>query len=352
MKKMFLKHKNTVLEEINSNTFNLSFDAFKFVQNYIFEHPNDHDVLVITNYLIERYKDILLNNNFINALKLNDDLRYLKRQEIQKNLPFLHTNNYYINYLFKTFVIPNKYYGTLTNFYNGLFYFLKEHNSCPLNDEQIKYIITFLENNKTILNINTNHYDSLNDEIIRYKNICLNRLTDDFSTFEQDKKALAAVYNHYYEGNIMEDYKNKKLGIIGELYTFENLKQFMNSCFISRDLGDGFGYDIYFQNIQNNTIYENLIEVKTTTNINGNDYFSLSENEYNTIIQSQKYGNVNYYIGRIFADILNDNFSCNFLKLENNCFKSLDTSLEYEYINNQNNCYYFSNKQKSKTLTK
>ena len=83
-----------------------------------------------------------------------------------------------------------------------------------MNDEQIKYIITFIENNKTIPNINTNHYDSLNEEIIRYKNICLNRLTDDFSAFEQDKKALAAVYNHYYEGNIMEDYKNKKLGIM------------------------------------------------------------------------------------------------------------------------------------------
>lgn len=79
MKEIFLKYKDTVLKEINSNTLNLSLKEFKFVQNYIFNHPNDNDVLVITNYLIERYKDILLNNNFIDALKLNDDLRYLKR---------------------------------------------------------------------------------------------------------------------------------------------------------------------------------------------------------------------------------------------------------------------------------
>jgi len=45
------------------------------------------------------------------------------------------------------------------------------------------------------------------------------------------------------------------------------------SILTSRDLENGFGYDIYYQTYEHDLIIENLVEVKSTTYLNGNDYF-------------------------------------------------------------------------------
>ena len=84
--------------------------------------------------------------------------------------------------------------------------------------------------------------------------------------------------------------------------------------------------------------------------LDGDDYFSISENEYNTMINSHTYGNVNYYVCRVFVDINNPNFEYHFLKFENNTLKSINGDLEYVFDKQENDNYYFKRNQKVKVL--
>ena len=159
-------------------------------------------------------------------------------------------------------------------------------------------------------------------------------------------------------GNIRSAFKGRGMELSelvnfnGELYTFENLiKPCSNPIFTSRDLGDGFGYDMYYQYPNNNQIIENLVEVKTTTNTSGNDYFTLSPNEYNILLQTINEHTVDYYICRVFFNPDKMDFNYCFLKLENNLLISTtynNDGIAYEVSQNDNLC--FVRKQKTKTL--
>jgi len=90
--------------------------------------------------------------------------------------------------------------------------------------------------------------------------------------------------------NLIEDKRNSALGRYGELEIYnmlkENLKLEEEIKWVSKDVGDLFGYDIIISNVMTGEV--KLIEVKTSYN-NGGE-LTLSLNEYNKLQESIKNG--------------------------------------------------------------
>ena len=90
--------------------------------------------------------------------------------------------------------------------------------------------------------------------------------------------------------NLIEDKRNNALGRYGELEIYnmlkENLKLEEEIKWVSKDVGDLFGYDIIISNVMTGEV--KLIEVKTSYN-NGGE-LTLSLNEYNKLQESIKNG--------------------------------------------------------------
>lgn len=90
--------------------------------------------------------------------------------------------------------------------------------------------------------------------------------------------------------NLIEDKRNSALGRYGELEIYnmlkENLKLEEEIKWVSKDVGDLFGYDIIISNVITGEV--RLIEVKTSYN-NGGE-LTLSLNEYNKLQESIRNG--------------------------------------------------------------
>lgn len=97
----------------------------------------------------------------------------------------------------------------------------------------------------------------------------------------------------------INDYQNKRLGNIGEYYfqmSLEGLDLFPHH--VSKECGDGFGYDHLCPYMD----YEDLYETKSTLSNSEGDAITISENEYNTMLDCLGLNTSNYYISRIFID--------------------------------------------------
>ena len=99
---------------------------------------------------------------------------------------------------------------------------------------------------------------------------------------------------------LINSFYNKLLGNVGEYFFTAKYRDEQNLRFVSRDIGNGAGYDIYFRRDS----IERLIEVKTTTYYkltDPADNFYISRNEYNRMLQVFK-GNyqAKYFISRVF----------------------------------------------------
>lgn len=350
-KKVFLNSAKIVINEIynNTNIINISANHFYNVKDYIFDVPNDSDVILFKKVLVNLYVKPFQNPNLINALNLSDNLPYFKKQEIFKNLPFIHTLENYRFYLSKLFTLPSECLGGVDTFYKTIFWFIKSVDNCLLSNEFINTINNFVLTNKSIFHISKDHYDNYSTELQRYKKVLNGNFnTDDYKNFEIAQRAQEMLQDY----QVQLRYKNKKLGTIGELAVFEFLKNATNACFVAKDLGNGFGYDMYFQ-IQAVDTIECLVEVKTTKSMSNNDYFYLSENEYNTMLNTLNNKNTKYIICRVN---INNNSNLEYYLLDfvdSNTLRSTNYDqdhVEYYLEPNDNNTYCFVKKEYSKKL--
>lgn len=355
-KNEFIKNLYIVLNEINENKPNISKKEFAYVKEYIHYNKTDEDVIKFKNWLINILKQEILNPNFITALYLPNNLKYYRIQEIYKNLPFLFNNCNLPTYFYSLIVSPNIYYGTLPNFYNACYWFFNEEKQYLITNELMDKINEFTTQNKPLMRGSKDTYEDYQTELLRYKNILKNIYEQDFIDFKKYEQIDANLYQKtIYDYEIKNLYLNKKLGLIGEICAFDLIKNQQNSIFTAKELGNGFGYDMYFQHCNNEQIIENLIEVKTTTNLNNDDYFTLSENEYNTMIDTLNNECTNYYVYRLFADInIHEKFYYSILELqEENILKSTNyknDNIEYYFDKYEKNNYYFKRKQKINIL--
>ena len=282
------------------------------------------------------------NDELIKSLNMNNDLSYYKQFNISKNLLFKSNSEYrtcferiiwtkdgiYDPYLQYIDFIEELKYNINNDIKNGLINFI--------NDDKNKYILYSYPE----------PYLSLNEEI---NNLYQCEYGEKPNQYKEFKKGF------YYvdENEILEQYKNKKKGNIGEILSFETLNKFrINTYFISKLLGDGYGYDIHTHNYTK----EGLIESKTTHNdINdNNDYFTLSNNEYNVMLDTLEKENVNYYIYRVFIKLNKDYKINDFINYHtilplypiNEKLLKSDNGIEYEYNHDYNGNKVFYKKIK------
>ncbi len=240
---------------------------------------------ILSNFLYHKF----LNNDFINAFDINN--KYKKELEIFKNLIF-YNDGYYS--LFKSLIWTEQ----SSSIYDELIWFLKTQN---LDNDQYDIISNYLNNEKAkmILRSGRNDYNTLNNEVKNLNNFMKGFTSNEYISFRNLQRSL---FNKN-EIEIEQEYKAKKIGNIGEIISYDYLnKMKTNPYFVSKKCGDGFGYDIFFE-----YLYNNLIEVKTTLKYNTDDYFKLSNNEYNIMLDTLDLHDTNYYIFRVFVNILDNN---------------------------------------------
>ena len=346
----FIQCLNVVYYEILNDIWPNSTKEFKYVKEYVFDYPTDPEVLKFKNFMLTTYQNLILNQDFINALNMSDDLKFLKIQEIYKNIPFIFSHQYYPHYFYSLIISPSEYYGSLPNFFKACYWFFKEENKCFISQDIINKIDDFMNSNAALISGSKDAYYDYHIELLKYRNISFNIFDDEFKEFKFSERLRDMYIDDY---TVIKNYMYKKLGVIGELIAFNSIKNFPNANLVARDLGNGFGYDIYFQNIENNQIIENLFEVKTTTNNSGNDIIFITENEYNMMMSTIN-TNAHYYICRVFANIdKSEQFNISLLQLvDGNRLISIlpNDNIEYYLENVVGNTYQFRRKMKKLEL--
>ena len=263
----------------------------------------------IANYLAPKF----FNENLLKALNMEDSLHFTKQMEISNNLLFVQDKNYYAHFSSIIYTEGDKsIFEHFISFLDSIKY--------KYNKDVANKIIKFVRNerNKNVIYYRCNeNYGSLEEEIQNYKDFKNKIETNSFKEFKKDLE-----FNRCDMDELNPRYINKRVGIIGELQLYKCfLNHSIDPYFISRDCGNGFGFDFLYDFYKNYFINENLIEAKTTIDNNSlreNDWFILSENEYNVMLETFDYNNSDYHVFRIF---LND-------KLELNNFLILKASNE------------------------
>ena len=337
----FLNSLSIALEKIKNGKNDLSSEDFNNIKFFIINNPNDPDVLNFKKIMIDFLQKPFLEEELINALRMPDDLKYLKKQRICQHFPLKWVSDFdYRLYFYNLFYINSN-----DSFWMDCINFFKSLDKCIIPEDIIEKLNEFIINNDEIIRHFKDDYKTLDEEIKLYKEFISGKNTSDYGNYMK--------YNYYLineqcisDYNKEKMYANKKIGNIGELYIFEQLKNYYNTIFAARDIGNGFGFDFYSQSYQEGRIIENLIEVKSTTNLDGNDFIKLSSNELKVMKNALSEPNVNYYICRVFIDFEKDSFEYYYLKLEGNTLKDINNNIEYKM--DENNECLFHRKQKIK----
>ena len=294
--KIFNYINNQIIIPINEQQINYN-DFSEYIKN----NPMDMDVIHFKCEFSKYIMDCLNKKGFINSLYYNDQIKYGKYLEMYENFP-INNEDMCVQYYRAIFDYSSKLYDVVKK----MFSFCGELGINSFNDYQINIINNYLSDNEA-LNWNIkDSYDSYNNEISYYYNSFNNVFYDDFYLFKNNKMIDANIYGRDLSNyDFITNYQNKKLGNIGEWVCYNNICNNINSQFVSRDLGNGFGYDLYHNNINNGYVGEVLYEVKSTANVNGDDVFSLSKNEYQKMLDCLNLPLSDYYVYRVIFDNVN-----------------------------------------------
>lgn len=280
----FIQLGKKVLNEMPSiNMYSKAFHEFankmRKVKIYIMNNPNNPYVKDFINELLNQYLLLFSNADLINALCIPQP--FYRQIQVCKNLPF-NANAPYGSYLFSLLELSSFPY-----FYPGFLEALQKYKPEELTKPHLQALFAFIEQNQNIVYALKDDYYSLDKE----KELCQKAYR------RESFKEIQELINREQPRDPYSMFINKRVGNIGEIYTYELFKNERNCCFVARDVKNGFGYDIYF--LDRNGI-ETLIEVKTTAN--NSDNFDISENEYKIMQQCMHNPLVNYLICRVNLD--------------------------------------------------
>ena len=256
-------------------------DKLKF---YIYSNHNRIEVNRFIEKLLRFNLSLFKDDNLLKALETPDSLPYLRQAEIYKNLPYTKCPNY-AQFLPQFLVIPSELY---CKDYATFMYLLKKYLPEEAEDSVIKDIYTFIDNNGILLRSYKDEYGDINKEIELYTRVQKGELLSELKDFALDMRVMDSY-------DVIPRFMNKRIGNIGELYAFNFINK-SYKLFVSRDIGNGFGYDIYFLDEDN---IETLVEVKTTTSFGEDDCFALSENEYQTMVNTLENPKARYIVMRV-----------------------------------------------------
>ena len=273
--------------------------------------PDDNSYVaqIIRNDLAKFIYKRLVNQKFLYAINTPSHLKYLKKKELSDSLSLDNCN---LDYWMINGIswMPSGYCPTesLVEFISNqnidkdinLLNIIKDFVTDPSNKHIIRPnrgIYLPLEEEKRILKevllYKDNGYKNAPKELNNYIKVgyeSLDARCIQLGT-EEDVKNWAL--------NEIDDYQNKRIGNIGEYYFQMILEgQGLFPHHVSKDSGDGFGYD----HLCTYNEYEDLYETKSTLSNGESDSIIISENEYNTMLDCLGLDCSNYYISRMFID--------------------------------------------------
>ena len=182
----------------------------------------------------------------------------------------------------------------------------------------------------------------------------LNEFIDMSVKYDTDKRELCEIMPRFANNcSDMSKYDSKiknhnfnlidkdEFAVWSELtaYNAETSRFGQKTIWVSKEHGDGYGYDILCYDPLNNK--EKMVEVKS----GHYDNFSLTLNEYKTMIKTEKYPTSDYYIYRYFRDGITGAITLKILRYdkENHVLRNT-TNFDEVYYTSPN--MYFDNKGK------
>lgn len=309
------------LKEIILNDKSISNNNLRDIKWYLESHKDDLEVIEAKRTLAEQLYSLYTNTNLTIALSNPDYFKYQKILDIHEK-------------------DPARLYPNLLSFFNATIYipsgsYIEDNVSWFLNDMGFPYVKNldklrdFSKTHKSPSKDNT--YGTLEQDIDRYLKLKNNIMPDDYEEFCNDKVYSAVAFNHYYEGNPKMDYLKKKLGNIGEMHLLNELETTKHNVrLVSRDIGNGLGYDIYSQTVCERGIMETLIEVKSTTDMSRN-YFSLTKTERDTMTDSLNDYLTEYIVCLSHIDVEKNIYVNEYFRaITEDIFINIDTFEEYK----------------------
>lgn len=242
-------------------------------------------------YYIEENQETIIVKQFIDAL-LTVHISYLYndylREAFNNKLPYLRLIEVCKYSMFNPTLLICLFnileLKSFPHYYKGLVEAITKYKPDMLNDPYIREILSYIiQNERYIEQIKGSNYHSKEEELLRFKNP--QKFSSEIQPYENYEEQLYRI-------------QNKAIGNIGEIILYDLLKIKDNCYFVARDINDFFGFDIYYT--ENDK--EFLIEVKTTTYNREKDYFNISENEYQQMLDCLNKDNVKYIIARVFLD--------------------------------------------------
>lgn len=333
MNQEYIKIKNDLCEiisklnhhEIDELTTDI-INKCKNVKLFIKNNPDNKISKEIVKILKSYYINNLNNQKLINAINLDDKRKYYKEQEIFKNLPLLDQAN--ILFFNNIIDFPSEYYGNIPNYYKGIFWFL-ETNNCLIDKEYKNTIINYIDNHKELFYYTKSKFNTIEEEKKNHSDALNGCYTDDYYEFIAREKSIATIQLKFFnEKDAYLKYLYKKIGNIGELDFYMYVEKLPYTVHTSKELSDGFGYDIYCYDEKRET--EQLIEIKTTTSLD-KETFELTEKEYQEMINTLENKNTEYFVCITSLDIQND------YKPKHQLLKAID---EYTFISGDGEIEY------------
>jgi len=249
------------------------------------------DRICVQNFkrlILDFYINLFNDSQLILALNINDVLKYEKQIKVYQNLPFTKCN-LYGDYLARIIEIPSNVYG---KFYREFFWVLETYFPVLANSAYFQALRQFVLENDRIIHSGRDDYYDLATEIYYYNQALYGY---DFRELELFN---AMRYPKIYEEG-RNDFVNKRLGNIGEILVYQQICEYYpESIFVAKDLGNGFGYDIFY----NDGKKQNLVEVKTTRQMRFDDFLILSESEYATMLACKHDNYAEYMVYRVKLD--------------------------------------------------
>ena len=233
----------------------------------------------------------IANEGLIDTFKINDDFKYTKKIAISDNLLFTTGKDDYYD-------IYKKITGEFSMFreYEVFIDFIRKQGiEFPIEIESLIHDFLSIDSNSPYYDRKKSKYLPFIEERQNLRNLLLT-----------EKKTMD------YSKEFM-DLRNKTLGNVGEYYVDDYLNNILNrnARFVSKDIGDGTGYDHHYmlnrKRTENNEKIscesEMLVEDKSTVKENnGNDYFLITNNEYKVMLDSININHRTYTVARAFIN--------------------------------------------------
>ncbi len=270
------------VENMSSQECNILIDKMQRLKIYMIKNSKSKLTNDFIDEFLNCYLELFFSEELIKAFNIQEP--FFRQIQIYRNLPST-THLNYPTFLFETLSLTS-----FPHFYLGFQEVLEEHRKELLAHPHIQQVLEFAKTNPSLLKGSIDKYGTIEEEQNLYYKASKGYYFQELQDFANSIGVMG-------QDEARSGFMHKRIGNIGELYTFSLISNQPYKLLAARDIKNGLGYDIYYRDINN---HENLVEVKTTTRMDSDeDSFEISENEYGTMKQCFDNPQTNYIICRV-----------------------------------------------------